>query len=269
MATLRDGYAEELKSHFAWLMKFEGDPRHKEKKCKERWELMLKNDWEAATVEACTRQFLETYVDCVEPNEHPSLGGPDFICYNTKGRFYVEATCMELNTVALHTQSGPEQKGTAHYSGPMSLSISRKCSDKAGKVCDLDLPCLLAIGTLHEEGRKFGIKAYVQSALMGDTSIKMGYDPEEGVAVGVPWHTTRLDNAAFCRSGSEDCEPVVAVRSSISGLLLFGFHCQQTIVTGVLHPNSARQFAPSMLPGVDFGRLEGGYSKGELCVTWD
>src|SRR5215510_12865684 len=62
----------------------------------EKWEERLVSDYEAAMSEAHVRRILVDHGANPEPNEDPSIGGPDFRCSADGSRFYVEVTCITI-----------------------------------------------------------------------------------------------------------------------------------------------------------------------------
>lgn len=259
---MRSFHKPELASHRRWLGQ-QGDERLR------RWESLLAVDEEAAIVEAGTQHFLGSLVDRMEPAEDLAQGGPDFRCFRAGHRFYVECTCIRESVVTDKTGLTPWPPEDAQVYGHLTQQVLNECKNKAKQCSGLDGPCLLAIGTLHcQAGDLCWDKVSVEDILTGSPCITRHIDTRTGASIGDTYESTDLADAAFCRkSNNPDCSLELA-RKSISGLLLFGFGSSPPIVIGVLHPNPVRPFDRSLLPGVEFCALEGGYDKGKLSVCW-
>ncbi|HUX02024.1 MAG: hypothetical protein WBD63_04305 [Phycisphaerae bacterium] len=253
-----EDYSAEIENHRNWLASF-GNNRLME------WERRFAADPEAAVVEACTREFLQEHVAEVKPAEDPTSGGPDFCCVQASHHFYVETTCMKEDAVTQATGLSPLPKGAFDF-GPLTQKVLDECRNKARQCSGLDAPCLLAIGILHPAASTICFnRDFVPEVLTGDTMITMRFDAKRGQAVGKPYQTTDLHNAAFLRplTRSDDDLDHLA-RRSISGLLLCGFGCNPYNVNGVLHPKSVRPFDRALLPDVPFCTLGHGYTEGKF-----
>ena len=240
-------YERELGNHRAWLGA--AGPRRVE-----RWELLLRNDWEAAIVEALAREFLQSEVPGTRPFDDPESGGPDLVCHHPEGHFYVEVTCLRESTVTSQTGLLP-YGGEGGFYFTLTLSILRKCINKARQCGKLDAPCLLLIGTLHREGAEVCFNRFhVEDVLLGEGMITAPFDPEVG-ETGDIRETRNVEKAAFIKGDAGKGNLFGPARRSISGLLLCGFSRRKPDVLGVLHPCPARAFDPSLLPNVTFGRV--------------
>jgi len=107
---------------------------------------------------------------------------------------------------------------------------------------------------------------YPDMLLTGITTMTVFLDKETLQSSGEPRYDSDLESAAFIRR-SEESE-FEFVRSSISGLLLCGLSFAPIIKIGVLHPNPARSFSPSLLPDVPFGEVQLNHDDGTLHVQW-
>lgn len=130
--------------HRQWLKRF--DPQHAR-----NWELMLRDDVDAALTEAAIRDVLETYGATVEPNEDlvSSQKRPDFRCEISEYRFLVEVTSISIAKVNELTGLDHVEIETVTTYQPLTRAIWNKCIRKAAQCDDVQHPTLLAIGTFH------------------------------------------------------------------------------------------------------------------------
>ncbi len=234
------------------------------------WEKLLNADAEAAMCEAGVRRLLQQHSVEVVPNE--DLTGNqqrvDFRCSSQGGNFFVEVACIPIAKATQMTglDNGARMNVTRNPT-PLNGAIHRKCKGKARQCGNHAAPVLLAVGTWHGEAAMLSIMPPCPSMLLtGITTMTVFLDKESGVATGEPRYESDLQTAAFIRR-SQDSEFEFA-RSSISGLLLCGLSLDPIVKVGLLHPNPARAFSPSTLPGVPFGKVEVNHDTGTLHVEW-
>lgn len=255
-------FFQELKTeHQAWL-----SPFHPQYAC--NWEKLLRADQEAALAEARVRRLLEGYGATVEPNE--DLTGdssrPDFRCFAGEDKFYVEVTCIAIETATARTGIPAEPHGFAPCS-PLTDAVLGKCQAKASQCSNLDAPALVAIGTFHTYVAMLNFrKPTVNWVLTGETAIAWDIDIGSGCQVGDGYQITELHSAAFLRP--DETQELSYARSSVSGLLLCGLGSEPPRVLGVLHPNPARPFNPAILPQVEFGQAAIDRASRQLHVHW-
>lgn len=247
--------------HRRWLSAFEVQYLR-------NWEKLPKTDDEAAKAEARMRSILQDHRIVVEPNE--DLTGnrqqPDFKCSSASGSFYVEVTCISKNT-ATKTTGLPEEPHGLTACKPLNDAIFEKCREKAKQCANLDGPALLAIGTFHVFAAMHSFKrAAINRLLTGEANMAWNFDAETGKQVGNDYQVTEFYSAAFLRP--DKTEEVGFARSSLSALLLCGFGSDTPRMTGVLHPNPARSFDPSVLSDVEFGQVEIDRGSRRLNVCW-
>lgn len=249
--------------HRRWLGGF--DPQYLA-----NWERLLNADVEAAMCEAAIRRLLESLKVAVQPNIDLTADGrsPDFLCTRSGQPFYVDATCIEEDTVtrrtclrndgSLQTLTNPE---------PLNWAIFNKCIEKASQFKGLTLPGLVAIGTFHGEAAMFSFSPpWPDMILTGMATRSVTIDKDSLSSVGAITQTSELRSAAFLRF--ENGDEIGFARSSISGLLLCGLSLQPAWIIGLLHPNPARPFDPKLLPRVSFGCVEVSHKSGDLRVHW-
>jgi len=81
------------------------------------WGKLCKNDLEAALCEACFWDLLiKSNVD-VKPNVDLSGkdSSPDFVCIKDGKKFYVEVTCIRINSATKATNLTDRPSGGGHY----------------------------------------------------------------------------------------------------------------------------------------------------------
>jgi hypothetical protein len=265
MADLTGAYSDILAEHRKWLAGFSEHAA--------QWERRLKGQPEPAIVEACVRSYLANQVDSVEPAEDLASGGPDFRCRRGCQIFYVESTCLTVDSVTNATKLSPSASGQATNYGTLTDLVKGAVVDKAQQIASRkDAPGLLAIGTLHFQAAALCIKKHHIEAILTSTPfIACDFDPAVGEVVGEPYQAVNLCNSAFIKppsAGSIDTTYQHA-RRSISGVLICGFGSAPSRILGALHPDSARPFDPDLLPQTPFCRFKcdapGGH---ELETEW-
>ncbi len=257
-------YAIELTTeHRQWLGGF--DPQYLA-----NWEKLLKSDAEAAMCEAGVRRLLHQLNVDVSPNE--DLTGnerrADFACSSNGEVFFVEVACVPIEKAEQITGlSDGANVNVARNPTPLNGAIHRKCKSKASQCSNHTAPVLLAIGTWHSHAAILSfMPPYPDMLLTGITTMTVFLDKETLQSTGEPRYDSDLESAAFIRR-SDDSEFEFA-RSSISGLLLCGLSSSPILKVGVLHPNPARAFSPSVLPDIPFGQVQLNYNDGTLHVQW-
>jgi hypothetical protein len=136
---------------------------------------------------------------------------------------------------------------------------------KAKQCADTRHPTLLAVATFHYGAAVFCFdKPDISQLLTGQTRMRLNLDKQPGQEAGEAYLITELESAVFLRPDSS--EPVGFVRNSISALLLCGL-CTPNVI-GVLHPNPARPFDPTILPQVEFGQVAIDRASRQLHIAW-
>ncbi|NOZ56679.1 MAG: hypothetical protein GXO73_07820 [Calditrichaeota bacterium] len=256
-------YADDIQAHLAWLNGFEPARRR-------QWERTLKNDPEAAIVEACSRKLLAPHSASIVPAEDLACGGPDFLCRQEASHFYVEVTCLHRNTVTRATSLPATPTGRSQHYRDLTWASFNKCIKKASQCADLDASCLLIIGTLHYQGGClcFG-KTHLEEALTGEGKLAGRVNTQTGQAIGEPYQITALEGAAFLKPDELLRSPYVLARKSIAGVLFCGFGSVEPKVNGIIHPQAAHPFDTRLLPTISFGKLMLERSGTLLRVVWD
>ena len=258
-----DTYASEITTHRTWLSGFD-----QARLC--QWERLLKNDHEAAVVEACSREFLASHVDSILPAEDPGRGGPDFLCLNQERHFYVEVTCLRRDTVTQETGIPPVPPTFNPRCGDLTSATFGKCVAKARQCANLPYSCLLIIGTLHYQGGNlFFERTCLEEVLTGRGKLSGRVNRNTGKAIGAPRQITDLERAAFVKPSESTDLAYEFVRKSIAGVLFCGFGSPRPNVNGIIHPQASRPFDTQLLPGISFGKLVFEESGTVLRVEWD
>jgi hypothetical protein len=249
--------------HCEWLSAF--NPQYLA-----NWEKLLRTDSEAALCEAAVRRLLQNHGITVEPNE--DLTGarqrPDFRCTVGEYFFYVEVTCISIITAEKRSGIKDDQSGFAPFNVTgMTEAVFAECVNKAPQCANLDGPTLVAVGTFHSTAATLGFtKPLVSTVLTGRTKLAWEVDIKTGKQAGGDYEITDLKSAAFIRP--DKTREVDFARSSISGLLLCRVGSLPAMCLGILHPNPARPFDPSLLPNIEFGEVTLDRTRGALCVRW-
>ena len=175
-------------------------------------------------------------------------------------------TCIPIAVATEKTgiPNGPDGFSLFH---PLNDAIFAKCRGKAAQSKDLDAPALVAIGTFHSVAAMSSFqKPILNWVLTGEAKIGWHVNAQTGKKVGDTHQTTELYSAAFlCPDKTEE---ILYARSSISGLLLCGLALKDRPVIGVLHPNPARPFDPTILPQVEFGQVATDWASRQLHCEW-
>ncbi len=267
MADLTGAYSDTLADHRKWLSGFSDERRISQ------WERRLKDQPEPAIVEACVRSYLASQVDSVEPAEDLASGGPDFRCRRGCQTFYVESTCLTVDSVTNATKLSPSASGQATNYGTLTDLVKGAVVDKAQQIASRkDAPGLLAIGTLHFQAAALCIKKHHIEAILTSTPfIACDFDPAVGEVVGEPYQAVNLYNSAFIKPPlAISIDAFEHARRSISGVLICGFGSIPPQVLGALHPNACRPFDPNLLTKTCFCWLKGraASENSELATEW-
>lgn len=245
-----------------WIGRF--DIRHAR-----AWAKRYQADPEAATCEA---MYWGVLTDCgvsVEPNADLDnrQKAPDFACHKDGNKFYVEVTCIRIDTATDKTSLKHIPTGGAQNYGPLNRVIYDEVKNKTTQCANLDAPCLLAVGTFHFQASALCFqKPHVESLLTGETSIACDINLQTGHAVGDPYESTNLKSAAFVKpSNLLGVEPA---RQPISALLLAGFGVSPPGVLGVIHPNPVREFDHRILDRIPFCGLFMDLRNATLTTNW-
>ena len=251
-----------LHKFIAWIEGF--DPRHAR-----MWRQRYKANPESA---ACEAMYWWVLSDCgvdVEPNADldASQPAPDFLCRKDNQKFYVEVTCIRIDTATRHTSLEHTPTDSAVHYRPLNDAICKKVESKTRQCADLDAACVLAVGTFHHHASVSCIKRpFMEWLLTGKTSLAWQFDPRRGHAVGESFDTTRFESAAFAHQDSLVGDD--PARRPISALLIGGFCVGSPIILGAVHPDPARKFDPVLLNRIPFCNQKVDISAATLSTEW-
>ena len=252
-----------LRLYAKWLERF--DPRHAA-----QWGKLCNDNLEAATCEALFWGILGAHDVEVEPNASldEALPAPDFRCKKNGFEFYLEVTCIQIDTATKRTGlRHPPKPGASHYS-LLNGAICHECIQKTKQCASVDAPCVLGIGTFHCHASASCItETFMEWLLTGEESIGVVFDPQLGQIVGEPYPVTELRCATFFNRLRDDAVPSTA-RSPISAVVVGGFVKPRPNVFGVLHPEPLHEFDRSVLHHIPFCRLRPGYESGKMSSEW-
>lgn len=264
MEDLTDLFKDVIKSHVVWLESFSHE--HTEK-----WNALLSSNPEAAICEACVRDNLARHVDEIQPNEDLSHGGPDFLCKLGKKYFYVEVTCITIDSAIQASElphpmpKHPEASGYRH----MTDKIRGELVNKTPQCSGLDHPCVLAIGTLHSQAGPLCMDEHAaEEVLTGTTYITAKINTRSGRMVGEPYDAADLRDASFIRPAKTEPTSIEEARKTISAVLLYSLWYDPCHVIGLLHPKPNKPFPRELLSAIKFGKLKNGYDEGIIEVEW-
>ena len=263
LGRMLEQYVKEIKSHRDWLQSFDDVYTT-------QWEKLLKRNPEAAICEAATRQLLQKHGLEVEPNEDPSVGGPDYLCRRGDNQFYVEVTCISKNAATKATGLIDDPLRASWDYEDMTKKIFGEICSKTPQCSNLDAPCIIAIGTLHSvAGCCCFDKLAAGELLTGTSFITATINTETRELTRQPYEATNLESAAFVRPTKTLTGSIEYARNPISAVLLCAFGCDPSKAVGALHPNPNHYFDRTLLPSIEFGRLsEGCLQTGQFKVEW-
>lgn len=265
MNNLLETYKDEIASHFSWLEKFGNERR-------DRWENLLKANQQSAICEACLRYTLSKHVDFIEPNENLSNGGPDFLCKKQNDKFYVEVTCISVESATKITSLAHplslEPKASCYYRR-LTKRILDETRNKTFQCSKLNFPCILAIGTLHSSaGYRCMNKRAAEDVLTGTPFITAQLDTRNGRMIGEPMNTTDLRDSTFVKPCKSETTQIEDARKTISAILLCSFGQMPSRMIGLLHPNPIHVFQRELLPEIEFGKLRKLHQDSTFKVEW-
>ncbi len=265
MEDLRDLYKDIIKLHIEWLESYSHERA-------EKWKDLLGSNPEAAICEACVRDSLAQHVDEIQPNEDLSHGGPDFLCRLSNQYYYVEVTCITIESATQVSElphSPPRNSNASAYRYLLTEKIRGELVNKTPQCSRLDHPCVLAIGTLHSQAGPHCMDEHAaKEVLTGTTHIAAKISTKTGGMVGKPYNAADLRDSSFIRPAKTESISIEEARKTISAVLLYSLWYDPYQVIGLLHPKPNKPFPRELLSGIKFGKLKDGYDEGILEVEW-
>ncbi len=247
-----------LDQFIKWIEQPQFDQRHAT-----NWGKLYRNNPEAAMCEA---YFWAVMHDCgvdVEPN--PNIT-PDFVCRKGDNRFYVEVTCVQIDTATRKTNLEPLPDQTATSYQSLNEAILGETKNKTSKCANLDAPCIVAIGTFHYQASVLGVRKRFMEWLHTDPCIGMTFDVKAGRIIGEPYQLARRHKSVFVQLFGDG--RLAHVRRPISALLVGGFGCEPVRLFGLLNPTPARAFDPQLLERIPFCIEKTDLSKASVSIEW-
>lgn len=262
MDDIKSIYSKVINEHRDWLSRFD-------KRYLKKWEKLLRTQSEAAICEASTRKLLHDNEIEVKPNEDISSGGVDYLCTKCGKHFYVETTCITKEASTRATTLSDEEVSKAESFKPLTKRIFYEMSNKVSQCANLDLACLLVIGTLHYRvGLTCISQDLVEQVLTGSPCIATEIDTQTGQILREPYDATELKDSGFIRPDKSDTNLIEEARKTISALLLCSFSEKPQRALGLIHPYPNYSFDRNLLPNIEFCRLAAGYQTGRFSVEW-
>ena len=227
----------------------------------------LKADPDAAKAEAAVFSWLRSARLAPAINEHPSLGGMDFVCDpEAMEPFLLEVTSLSKQATA--ARSGwPDEltEGAAAFS-MVTPQISRAMQKKIPQLASGPdgVARVLAICLAHS-GSSALLGTMAAEWVVTSTPVISTALPREGGPMEAPQLVTNLKQSAFfcIKEGS-----IVPVRQDISAILLIGVFERQLEIVGMLHPAPKTRFAYQVLGEVPFLRVEWPISGPNINTEW-
>jgi len=224
--------------------------------------LRTASDANAANAEAVAFSWLRWHGLSPTLSDAPGLGGPDFLCSPMLAApFLIEVTSLRPDAVSERSGWPDELNDRAHSFAMITPNLWSKTRNKASQLGGHEIARVLAICLTHMGA----------GALLGTLAAEwlMTSPPKLSVPVGGPItairEVTDLRKSAFLavRDGG-----IVAVRESISAVLLIAILEHELYAVGMLHPEPAVAFDYHSLIELPFLRLDWPVNDGILKTEW-
>jgi hypothetical protein len=226
------------------------------------FQLRTVSDPDAANAEAAMFSWLRWHGFSPTPADTPGLGGPDFLCSPPLAApFLLEVTSLNPDAVSRRSGWPDELSDKAHSFAMITPNLWSKAKNKASQLGGHEIPRILAVCVEHA-GADVLLSTLAAEWLMIS-------EPKLSVPVGSPAtairEVTDLSKSAFlaAREGR-----IVAVRQSISAVLLVALWEQELHAVGLLHPEPSVAFDYRSLVELPFLRLEWPVKDGVLRMEW-
>jgi hypothetical protein len=248
-----------LKPFIRWIEQPQFNPLYAK-----QWAQRYINDWEGAMCEATFWAVLHDSGVTVEPNPKTT---PDYVCMKGSEKFYVEVTCIQIESATRKTGLNPvPENGRATFYQNLNEAIRSECINKTDKCANLDAPCVVAIGTFHPHASTVAVNERFIECLHTDPCIGFDFDPRVGQIVGEPYQLAKRRKSIFTQLF--DVGGVTPVRRPISALLVGGLGCEPPRIFGLLNPAPAREFDPQLLERIPFCVERTNFLKAGVSVEW-
>ena len=224
--------------------------------------LRTASELNAASAEAVIFSWLRWHSLSPAPADAPGLGGPDFLCSPPLGApFLLEVTSLNPDAVSQRSGWPEELSDRAHSFAMITPQLWSKAKNKAAQLGGHEVARILAVCLTHVGA----------GALLSTLAAEwlMTSEPKLSVPVGgskmAIREVTDLSKSAFLavRDGN-----IIAVRKSISAVLLVAIWEHEIHSVGILHPEPAVPFDYRCLIELPFLRLEWPVGEGILKTEW-
>lgn len=216
---------------------------------------------DAALAEAITFSWLRAAHLKPRISDVPGTGGPDFVCTSKNaGDFSVEATALDGDAVAKRTGLPNTAESGGGWFSDDTRKLQAVVKRKASQLSASSLPRVLAICASHPASSVLLGRVGAEELMTSPPRFTVPIDDEQA---GIQTNTD-LGESAFLQLTAAG---PVAVRRSVSAILLISIWDDELNVMGLLHPDPARPWDPASLPGVPFLRLEWPV-RGERLMEW-
>ncbi|HEY6195527.1 MAG TPA: hypothetical protein VI504_10830 [Candidatus Eisenbacteria bacterium] len=217
---------------------------------------------DAALAEAITFSWLRAAHLNPRISDAPGTGGPDLLCSSEiAGEFSVEVTALDGDALADRTGIPNQAESGGGWFSDDTLKLQSVVKRKASQLSVSSLPRVLAICASHPASSALLGRVGAEELMTSPPRYTVPVDDEPA---GVQADTD-LEQSAFLRLTEAG---LVAVRRSVSAILLIVIWDDGLNVMGLLHPDPARPWEPAALPAVPFLRLEWPVRGQRLKLEW-
>ena len=265
---LLSSYLSLRDEHRTWLRNFPSALKN--------WNTLVRDNIEAALNEALVRRLLQSQKILVRPGENGPQGGPDFLCKTPDNtNFACECTVIEIKQMTKEIWREDIIDKGSPIGSPVQ-AIWRKIKQKQRQGCKLDVPVVVAVGTLHYTASVLFDKHLCDAVLRTNGQYEVPFPWEQAHGISGRMVVSRKQSG-FWSLENFSSSGVTIRNSSVSAVLLCGFGCvmpndkMKTIpdsVLGIHHPNPCLPFPRAILAGVPFSRLKKCYRDGRFQTTW-
>jgi len=220
------------------------------------------SDSNAANAEAVVFSWLRLQGLSPTLADTPGLGGPDFLCSPMSfAPFLIEVTSLKPEVVSERSGWPDELNDRTHSFAMITPNLWSKTKNKAAQLGGHEIARVLAICLTHMGA----------DVLLGSLAAKwlVTSQPKISVPINGPItdarEVTDLSKSAFLaiRDGG-----VIAVRKSISAVLLIAIYERELHAVGMLHPEPAVVFDYRTIIELPFLRLDWPLKDGNLRTEW-
>lgn len=180
---------------------------------------------DGARFEAVVYSIIRSMDLHVQIEEHPRIGGADFVCHAKSGSFVLEVTTIHTSAMERKTGMKNDQRRVSGGSYCPYPTLYKKLLDKASQVSGYSLPRVVGVGTFHNEAKTL-LRPVMADEYLGVFTVEEKWKL-------IP-DTTLNDISAF---------------------LLIGVGQEHYIMMGFLNPVPSVPFDTRYLPDINFRQL--------------